>query len=99
MQLILFLSVSITAFSLKKYENGLLDELNDWNPSWKKGLASIVHRCYVQIVSLGFIIKVWQTAERNWSGKKIRPKNGLDFCRTLFFLSGPDRYFPKSVYN
>ena len=37
MQLILFLSVSVTAISLTEYENGVLDDLNQWNPSWKKG--------------------------------------------------------------
>ena len=39
MKFLLLLSVSATAISLNAYENGLLDELNEWNPSWKKGLT------------------------------------------------------------
>ena len=39
MKFLLLLSVSATAISLTEYENGLLDDLTEWNPSWKKGFT------------------------------------------------------------
>ena len=38
MKVILFLTFSATASALQETEEMLSDELNDWNPTWKKGL-------------------------------------------------------------
>ena len=45
MKVILFLTFSATASALQKTEEILSDELNDWNPTWKKGLVNCLNHC------------------------------------------------------